>query len=499
MSVSAPRSRLQRALLVVVAVVVAVAVTSLGTGRVASAHTDFDSSEPVDGAVVDGPLDEIVVSFTNPARPAGDGFALLDPAGTIRAPADVDDTDGRSFVLTFEPPLDAGAYQLRWSVQAGDAHPIDGTIRFEVTGTSAPPATPPDSTVAPSMPASHGDNGHDMGMNTDEHAAMSGHVARSDAATLGRAGRLLSMLATVVGVGVLGALLWTVRGRRDELDAQLAWVRLAGLGVATGALIELAALAEGDPAATLGSLFSTKPGLATALKAIGGIALLVGFHPRAGRVVAPAPSLSAAAAADLATESPTRWAPRQPGGGHRWVPTRAAALGLAGSAAVLISFWFDGHTVSEGPWMVHSAANLVHLGTASVWAGGVMAMTTLAWSRHRRSEPLDLTAMIVRFSSVATVSLVGVVVAGLVMTWLVLDSPGDLFTSTWGRLLLTKTGAVAVAAGLGGYNHFRLRPALEHRPDDPRLAREVRTTLSIEAAVFVAVIAITAVLVAAAT
>ncbi len=53
------------------------------------------------------------------------------------------------------------------------------------------------------------------------------------------------------------------------------------------------------------------------------------------------------------------------------------------------------------------------------------------------------------------------------MAWLALDSPGDLFSTSWGQVLLVKVGVVAIVAGLGGYNHFVLRPALETRPDDP--------------------------------
>jgi copper transport protein len=85
------------------------------------------------------------------------------------------------------------------------------------------------------------------------------------------------------------------------------------------------------------------------------------------------------------------------------------------------------------------------------------------------------------------------------MAAVILDEPGDLFDSDWGRLFLTKTTAVAIAAGLGAFNHFRLRPALEQRPDDPALAKELRTSLVAESAVLVVVIVLTAWLVAAAT
>lgn len=506
---TASLSRYRRARLAV-AVVIA-ALLSIGTGHVASAHTDFDSSSPTDGEVVDGPVAQVVVNFTNPARPAGDGFQLLDPTGAVRSPSSIDETDGTSFVLTFDPALEAGTYGLRWSVQAGDAHPIEGSFRFDVTGpspTAAPAAS--GSVPAASTPATTHPPGMDM--TGADHAAMSDDaldafldVDSADIGSLavGRAGRTVSMLGMIFGVGVLAALVCMLRGHRDELVAQLTWVRLAGLVVFTGGLIEFAALTETDPAASLGTMLTTKPGMATALKMMGGVAILFGFHQRAGRIIAPAHSLSAAVATEIAPHTGVRSPPsaRQVDRAdeHRWTPTTTAAVGLVGYALVLVSFWFDGHTVSEGPWAVHSLVNLVHLSAAAVWGGGVFAMTTTAWMRRRRSERLGLAAMVVRFSSIATVSLAAVIVAGVVMTWLVLDTPGDLFATPWGRILVAKTAVVAVAAGLGGYNHFRLRPALEQRPDDPHLAKELRISLSIESAAFVTIVVLTAILVASAT
>lgn len=488
------------------AALVIAALVSIGTGQAASAHTDFDSSSPTDGAVVDGPLVEVVVNFTNPARPAGDEFELLDPTGGVRTPSSIDETDGTSFVLTFDPPLEAGAYGLRWSVRAGDAHPIEGSFRFDVTGASPstaragalPPPTTPESAGA-------------MAMSAADHAATSDDAldafldvgsSEGSSAAAGRAGRTLSMLAMIFGVGVLAALIWTVRGHRDELVTQLTWIRLAGLVVFTGGFIEYVVLAENDPTMTVGALLTTKPGLATALKMAGGLAVFVGFHERAGRIAAQPRSLSSAVATDVAPRIDAGSDPLpgvQRDGEHRWTPTSTAAVGLTGYALVLVSFWFDGHTVSKGPWTIHSLVNLVHLGAAAVWGGGVFAMTTIAWMRRRRSERLGLAAMVVRFSSIATVSLAAVIVAGLVMTWMVLDAPSDLFGTSWGRTLIAKIAVVGVAAGLGGYNHFRLRPALERRPDDPALARELRVSLTIESAVFVAIVVLTAILVASAT
>lgn len=480
---------------------------TVGVGRVVSAHTDFVSSEPADGAVVDAPLSEVVIDFTNPARPAGDEFELLTPDGSIVVPTSVDETDGTSFVLGFDPPLEAGTYGVRWSVQAGDAHPIAGSFRFEVAAT-APAAEGTDessSAVVPTATMPDGMDGADhSAMTATDHAMdefLDVGAAGAESASIGRAGRVLSIAGLIFGAGVLAALVWTVRGDRDEITALLNWVRLAGLVVFTGGLIEFSALAAADPAESLRTLLTTDAGLAALLKMVGGAAVMVGIGPRVGRIVAPAHSLSAAVAEDVtamsvgASPRPDRSAT---GTALRWAPTTTAIVGLAGWALVFASFWFDGHTVTTGPRLLHVAANAVHLGAAAVWGGGVFAMTAVAWMRRRRSERIGLAPMVVRFSSSATVALVAVIVAGLAMTWMVIEGPGDLFGTSWGRVLVAKVAVVAVAAGLGGYNHVRLRPALQQRPDDPGLARELRISLSIESAAFAVVVVLTAILVAAA-
>ncbi len=139
-----------RARLAFVGVCLAVLAT-FGWPASVSAHTDFEASDPSDGATVDGPLSSVTVEFTNPAVESGDGFELLEPDGTVRVPDSVDPTDGTSFVVTFDPPLEAGAYGFRWDVQAGDAHPIQGSFQFTVTGPTSghPIESPPDATVPP--------------------------------------------------------------------------------------------------------------------------------------------------------------------------------------------------------------------------------------------------------------------------------------------------------------------------------------------------------------
>lgn len=70
-------------LLVWLALVVSILVMN---GTPASAHTGFESSSPGDGDIVNEPLDELSLTFSGEAMPAGDGFVVLDPGGSVRVP-----------------------------------------------------------------------------------------------------------------------------------------------------------------------------------------------------------------------------------------------------------------------------------------------------------------------------------------------------------------------------------------------------------------------------
>lgn len=468
MSVAAlPRHRAVNALLAPLATLLVALVWLIAWPSPALAHTDFEGSDPVDGQSVAGPVDRVTVTFTNPAQASGEGFVVLDSTGTPVESVSVETEDGTAFVLRFDPPLDPGEYGVRWEVQAGDAHPIDGTFRFVVTGAATPTTEP---TPEPDE-------------DTVLEEALDDTGSGDTRATASAVARVMTVSGALFGLGALASLVWVVRGRRGELSAVLGWIRLAGLTVAVGATVEVVVLAQTQPGG-LGDLLGQNAGVAAALRLAGGIAVTAGFPPRAAATFTqrdPAPG-----------DGPDD-------AGLRWAPSWAAAAGVAGFALVLASFWFDGHTVTRGPWALHAASNLVHLIAAAVWAGGVFVMTALVWRRRRRGLPGDGAWLMIRFSPLAAASLTAVVIAGIAMAAIVLNSPEELWTTEWGRVLLAKTTVVGIAAVMGAINHRHLRPALARDPTSPALARTTRRTLTIESVVFLAVIALTTWLVAAAT
>lgn len=85
-------------------------------------------------------------------------------------------------------------------------------------------------------------------------------------------------------------------------------------------------------------------------------------------------------------------------------------------------------------------------------------------------------------------------ITGLALAWEILGGLDALFTTTFGKVLVAKVVAVAVIAGLGAYNHKVLVPALTNGDEDA--GDRFRRTITLEAALFGIVLALTAVLVA---
>jgi copper transport protein len=457
--------------------VLAIAVVSLGPASRVAAHTGFESSTPADSATVAEPVTDVFIVFTGPATPVGDGFVALDPDGVIRTPSNVATDDDMTFRLEFEPPLVGGAIGVRWEVQAPDAHPIEGAFSFTVTaGAPTTTSTVPEATTnivddaATTAATTTATAGTTTG--TDPPTALDDFLTVDNSRpgeTTQLIGRIITLLAAMLALGGTAFLATTFRGSTDELRSSIGVLRTLGALVSIGALIEYVGFVS-DADESFTSAWTSTPGVAMGLRLLGGVLLAVGLR------------------SDSSGSAPN----------ERWVPG-SSPVALGGAAVILASFWFDGHTVSKGLRPLHALVNTVHVGAGAVWVGGIVAIASVIWRRSRRGVPARAAELVVRFSHIATVALVAVISAGVVMAITVLDSLGELTSTEWGQILLLKMGAVAVAACFGTYNHFRLRPALEAAPGDPELTERLRAVLTAEAIVLGFVVVVTTWLVAAAS
>ncbi len=317
----------------------------------------------------------------------------------------------------------------------------------------------------------------------DDFLADAGSAADAGE-TLQRVGLVGSLGGIVLATGLLVFLAVVLRGDRREVRILLRTIGVAGFAALVGAAVEIAGVAtildEGWSEA-----LTSSTGSAAMMRLLAGLLIVLGLFDHT--VPVGGQELEVFVVAER-TDDPDL---------VRWYPSSASAFGLAGAAAGVLSFSFDGHTVTEGPRLLHAAANVVHVTAAGIWVGGIVGLAMVALIRHRSGVPAS--DLVVRFSSVATVALVAVVVAGAAMSWMVVDGLGDYTGTEWGRVLLVKTGAVAVAIAIGAYNHFVVVPAMDGDTDADTMSQRARTAIVIEAVVLLFVVVVTVFLVGAST
>ncbi|CAN7540395.1 cytochrome c oxidase assembly protein [Mycolicibacterium frederiksbergense] len=148
---------------------------------------------------------------------------------------------------------------------------------------------------------------------------------------------------------------------------------------------------------------------------------------------------------------------------------------LAGSLVTLLPLALSGHSSSGGAHDVATNSLLIHLIAGVVWAGGLMALWALA---VRGGEHLDVAAR--RFSAIALWCFAAMALSGIVNA-LVRVRPGELFSTTYGWLLLGKAAALVVLGVLGLLQRRRSVRALA---DDPAARRPLIQLALVESMVF---------------
>ncbi|RJO77545.1 copper resistance protein CopD [Nocardia panacis] len=132
---------------------------------------------------------------------------------------------------------------------------------------------------------------------------------------------------------------------------------------------------------------------------------------------------------------------------------------LFGAALVtMMPLALTGHSSSGGSHDLATNSLILHLVSAAVWVGGLFAV--LAHAR-RGGAHIDVAAT--RFSFLAAIAFAVIAASGVINAWVRVPA-GELFTTTYGRLVLAKAAALIVL-GLIGFQQRRASiPALKANP-----------------------------------
>jgi putative copper export protein len=121
-----------------------------------------------------------------------------------------------------------------------------------------------------------------------------------------------------------------------------------------------------------------------------------------------------------------------------WWRIGAAAVALG----LLRTMGLVGHSAEGSRSGVGAVADLVHLAAISAWIGGLLVLAAVVLPRRR---PEELAAVVPRFSTVAQVAVACAVVAGGVLTWVVVGGVDPLLHTHYGHILLLKLGLLGGA------------------------------------------------------
>jgi cytochrome c oxidase assembly factor CtaG/putative copper export protein len=135
--------------------------------------------------------------------------------------------------------------------------------------------------------------------------------------------------------------------------------------------------------------------------------------------------------------------------GGAWV-----ALGLATLA--LLPPALTGHAATAGDHDVATSALVLHIASVVFWVGGLIAVSWYALDGGR-----DVPLAARRFSTLAGWAYVAVGVSGVIGAIVRLQTPRELWTTGYGRLLLIKTALFLVLGLVGWWHRRHTLPELE--------------------------------------
>jgi copper transport protein len=421
--------------------------TVVGVGRV-SAHAELLSSDPAPGAVLEVSPTRVALTFNEPVEMSLGAIRLFDGTGASIDIGAARHPEGRGEAVEVDvPKLANGSYVVDWRVVSSDSHPVHAAYTFQVG---------PDSNLASGLL---------------DQIISSSHTGNTASTGLAVSRSLVTAAIAIVFGGLLVCGLGIVPfGRRQRT--------VIGVAAAVGAVAGLLAmpLEVGYTAGrSLGvitdgsawrAVFDTTIGVAWVVRALG---------------------IALTAVILLATHSRSR-------------ATWWQLVLIVGLVAVGIASAYGGHGAT-GRWHYLGVfLTMLHVSSMAVWIGGlVMLLISFADAQREGVE---------RFSSLAFLAVIVVVVSGTIQGFRQVGSLDALTGTSYGKLLIWKLIAVAaviaVASVARASTHGRVvltRPrvgasvgaAAATGFDRPRLRRAI----TIESILAVAVIVVTSLLMAA--
>jgi copper transport protein len=424
-------------------VLVAVALIALATAPAASAHSVLIATEPANDSILETSPDHVLLRFDERVESALGSVRVFDGNGERVDAETISKPKPNEVMVEIGDDLPRGTYTVAWRVISADSDPINGAFVFHVEAPGPQPA------------------GIAAQVLEDTPVLVS---------VLYTAGRFFDFALLLLCAGGVATLVLALGSAPRELR-----YRLYGLlGVLATALAAVALI-----------------GLPLQGAAASGFSLVDAFSWDVISAVmdtryGDASLIRAALAATLALVALAL----RSSGGRGELPLTGLAIVLV--AGMIITPSASGHASVSGP--LSFVADIAHIQAAAAWTGGLAFLVlglALAgddrWPLATRSVP--------RFSNMAMVSVGLLIVAGTTNGYLQVRTWSALWETKYGLLLLGKIGLLLPLLALGAYNNRFAVPRLKAGIASVLERRRFLQAASLELALMVAVVGVTAVLV----
>jgi copper transport protein len=439
-----------------VALAVVTAAAALPTA--ASAHAYLIKTVPAASGVLDVPPPNAQLTFDEAVEPRFAIVSVTNSAGqqVTTGPVHRSAANPDTLVVPLRPHLPQGWYLIYWRAISVDGHPVQGAFTFAVGPNPGP---------APQFPVPK--------------------VSATAATPQLLIARWVMFLSVMIAIG-----LYVLR----MLVARPLIRRVNGATLRAVSVAFVIASAVGLIAIPVYLDFSTAN---DSLRSVFDVTALVPLFrvTEFGRAIA---DLELCFALFCIAAWISLWVDR-PDRERRSIAELIASLGaLVAIAGVLVVPGAAGHAAQTPPRGLTLLFDWVHLGTASVWFGGLVGLTVLWQSQPARQRVAALSVVVPRFSNVALGSVLLLGASGVGETINHLPAVNALWETGFGQAILVKTGLIAVAMTLASVNLLRSTPRLADARARPELAEPAAGTLralvSGEAAIIVGIVFAAAVL-----
>jgi len=135
---------------------------------------------------------------------------------------------------------------------------------------------------------------------------------------------------------------------------------------------------------------------------------------------------------------------------------------------VALTISLTAHAADWGDLTVSTAVDWTHVVAASAWTGGLVGLAWVIFRHKPIWQSATLVVLARRFSRLASVCLLAVVLTGSYNAWVQLGAMSMLWSTTYGRVLYVKLLVVVALVGLGAVNRYVILPRLSHERADRR-------------------------------